>query len=259
MQTEIDAVRASIAAAERQAAALRAEIADLERELAAFQERYDKIITPMQRRLDVIREAIDDLHKTRRKQRGDLYEPDWSSIAPGYIPVEEQYRRAWAKPEADPPSASARPAPAPPTAAAERLKRIYRDLARRFHPDLAPTPEERARRTTIMSHINAAYTARDFDALNAIADHPADALDSPLDVLTLRALRQQAETLSASVVLLKQERDEMLYGAMMKLKIDDKLAALKGRDLLRERRAEMERDYDHLLAELDALRADPGA
>ena len=48
-------------------------------------------------------------------------------------------------------------------------KRLYRELARRFHPDLAASAFERSYRTTIMSAVNNAYAARDSEALYDLA------------------------------------------------------------------------------------------
>ena len=39
----------------------------------------------------------------------------------------------------------------------KQLKRIYRQLARRYHPDLATDPAERAARNDVMARINDAY------------------------------------------------------------------------------------------------------
>lgn len=48
-------------------------------------------------------------------------------------------------------------------------KRLYRELARRFHPDLAAGSMERAYTTAIMAAINRAYKAGDIDALRQMA------------------------------------------------------------------------------------------
>lgn len=67
--------------------------------------------------------------------------------------------------------AADRPAPAAaslPAAERAELKRLYRDLARRCHPDLADDPEERARREALMQRVNEAFTAGDADALRGL-------------------------------------------------------------------------------------------
>lgn len=52
------------------------------------------------------------------------------------------------------------------------LKQLYRQLARRFHPDLGRTPEEREERTQLMMRINAAYHAGDLAALQQLDTLP---------------------------------------------------------------------------------------
>ncbi|HEV2528275.1 MAG TPA: J domain-containing protein [Thermomicrobiales bacterium] len=50
-------------------------------------------------------------------------------------------------------------------ASADELRRVYRELARRHHPDLAQDPAERERRERQMTRVNAAYRDRDLGAL----------------------------------------------------------------------------------------------
>lgn len=73
--------------------------------------------------------------------------------------------------EAQPPTDEADdlllPSATPRDKAAE--KRLYRELARRFHPDLAEGAAELAYRTSVMTAVNAAYTAGDIHALYDLA------------------------------------------------------------------------------------------
>ncbi len=48
------------------------------------------------------------------------------------------------------------------------LNDLYRQAAKSIHPDLATDDEERARRTGLMAKLNAAYEARDADAIRRI-------------------------------------------------------------------------------------------
>ena len=49
------------------------------------------------------------------------------------------------------------------------ILRLYRELAKRFHPDRARTEKERDRRTVLMLKINVAYSERDLVTLQAMA------------------------------------------------------------------------------------------
>ena len=65
------------------------------------------------------------------------------------------------------------------------ILRLYRELAKRFHPDRARTEKDRARRTDLMLRINVAYSER--------------------DLMTLQAMAREADTGDPSTVLLSAE------------------------------------------------------
>jgi hypothetical protein len=63
--------------------------------------------------------------------------------------------------------ASPAPLPSPP---GDRLKAAYRALARRYHPDLARTEEERVQMSERMARINALYHDGDLERLEVMAE-----------------------------------------------------------------------------------------
>ncbi|MDQ2682543.1 MAG: hypothetical protein M3Y37_03345 [Chloroflexota bacterium] len=63
------------------------------------------------------------------------------------------------------------------------ILRLYRELAKRYHPDRARTEKDRERRTALMLRINVAYSERDLVTLQAMA-READAADPAATVLT---------------------------------------------------------------------------
>jgi len=65
------------------------------------------------------------------------------------------------------------------------IMRIYRELAKRFHPDLARTDKERNRRTELMLKINVAYSDRDLLGLQTIA-RQAESTDPVFSMLSSR-------------------------------------------------------------------------
>ena len=87
-------------------------------------------------------------------------------------------------------------------------KRLYRDLAKRCHPDFAQTDEERRRREAVMLLVNEAYRARDLAALRALwreaeTDDPAFA-QRPL-AERLAWVREELARLDALLAELKAE------------------------------------------------------
>jgi hypothetical protein len=83
------------------------------------------------------------------------------------------------------------PTPTPRDKAAE--KALYRELARRFHPDYATSAVERSYRTTIMTAVNSAYAENNVDALYDLAGvlSPEEAAElGPIEDREARSLRE---------------------------------------------------------------------
>ncbi len=94
-----------------------------------------------------------------------------------------------------PPAADDLPLPTdvPRDRAAE--KRLFRELARRFHPDLAGSAGELAYRTSVMSAVNSAYAAGDIGALYDLAGELSPGELRELALLDTREARQLREQL----------------------------------------------------------------
>jgi septal ring factor EnvC (AmiA/AmiB activator) len=266
LREQIGRLQGDIARQEAEMAELEASLLDLQREFSDFMRRYDRLIQPLTNRLEIIRGVIADLEMQSRlpppqpAARPLPYET-FSSLPPDHVPVEEQFRRTWRVPrqkaEAELPPLPRRPedvieADHDPKGA---LKRLYRQLVRRYHPDLSTDPEERERRNRLMAEINDAYSRQDAHALQLLADQPEHAsAGQPLAAIQVRQFEQVREQLAHRITRLKQERDDFLNSDMMWLKIQESLVRKKGRDLLREMADQLESEYAACLDRLDELR-----
>jgi hypothetical protein len=84
--------------------------------------------------------------------------------APGDDSLQEEARRAAEQARASAEAAGAAEHETPPAARlvpSEELKRLYREAARRIHPDLAADDAERERRTRVMAALNRAFEEGD--------------------------------------------------------------------------------------------------
>ncbi|MEU6849375.1 hypothetical protein ABZ901_05500 [Actinacidiphila alni] len=112
----------------------------------------------------------------------------------------------------------------------KEAQRLYRELARKAHPDLAQDESEKERRSAFIARVNEAYAYADEDALRALAEEweagpvPEEALPTEAEVLYARLewLAERKEQLAAIAV----ELDESAIGQMMKLSPDDPDALL---------------------------------
>lgn len=267
IQRELERLRSEITNMEGVLADLEAEVLDMQHELEDFRTRYDRTVQPVATRLEAVQAAIADLEAERDARLNLLrYGPDspvdssrgWKP-PDDYVPIEEQFRRLWESPPADAAPEIDIPQNKPRAAAADsreaQVKRLYRQLARQYHPDLATDPDERDLRNDLMARINDAYTRRDLEALQAIAHQPDGArAGEPLAALQLQELRQIREQLGQRLSELRFEHTSLLHSDLMRLKVESTLSQGRGRDLLTDLAAQLEREYEAAMHTLESLR-----
>lgn len=264
IQAEIERLQAQVARRQAEASKLEAEIGAMERELVEFNSRYERLIAPARALLDAVQAAIEEIEHQRHAALYADARPLESWTQPGdYVPVEEQYERVWGKGAQTPleqPSAEPRPRDSNLDGDPEtRLKHLFRALARRYHPDFAVDAADRDYRTRLMAMINEAYAERDVATLQTLMDQPAGvSADVPLAVLRLRDLKQSLDALERRVSSLTADRTALLHSDVMRLKVEQKLAAAQGRDLLGEIADQLEQEYWNQVARLDELRRQDG-
>ena len=211
---ELAAIRATLAEREL-------ELVDLRSQLAAFQGRYLRQVGALYAELDEWRARISELEAQ--------IHPSAASTAQAEE-AREHARQTFE--EAHGGASEAKDfSPSP------ELKRMYREAAKRIHPDLARDPADRERRTRFMAEANRAYETGDGEALQRILDEFQDGADAvtgegvgteliriirqiSLAKTRLSAIEQELASLRKSeIALLKKQAEEMQQ---------------KGRDLLAE-------------------------
>jgi predicted nucleic acid-binding Zn-ribbon protein len=248
-------LRQQIEAAEAELVNREAELVDLRVELSAFRLEYDTRVGRKVAELEEVEAEIKRCQRqiSRYRQWGPSGLPQTRTGA-AYVPVDEQYRRTWQQPE-EPPS----PPPAEPvdTATEIQIKKLYRLLCRRFHPDLTQDAADRAWRTEMMTAINAAYAARSLVELQALAQRPdrSRSAETGTDEQRLAALRDKLQQIRRRLGEVEQEIRELMNSPTMQMSLDVKFAQRQGRDLLAEMAADVERDLARKRVELDFLMA----
>jgi tetratricopeptide (TPR) repeat protein len=156
----------------RRLAALDAERTTLESALSHFAVAVKARIGGLK---DEIRQTRLQLEEIRRRMIRLRNDPDADPIEVEREVAEELYARAEeARAEEEATRfedvGNAPPARPPRREAAieAEILRVYRELAKRYHPDLAQNPEERRQRAETMLKINVAYRERDLVALQKL-------------------------------------------------------------------------------------------
>ena len=136
------------------------DLAAYRNELHAFETRYRKALGTRYARLDELAERLDETQERVAGPGGDDHAHGTDGPAERYpgqgLPGGQNWAWGEREPEQEP---ERRPA------VAEGAKRLFRQLARLIHPDLAGDAHERERRTNLMVAANEAYERGDEAAL----------------------------------------------------------------------------------------------
>jgi hypothetical protein len=156
----------------------------------------------------------------------------------------------------DQPSAAERPAMAP-RFTSDAARKLFRDVAKAIHPDLAHDEATRDRRHTLMIEANRAYELGDEEQLRSILhaweNSPEAVQGSDPEAMRLRLVRriaqigEQLEVLASDLAALK---DSPL--GKLKAMVDE--AAATGKDLVRDMVGRLKRDILVATNRLDAMR-----
>lgn len=110
------------------------------------------------------------------------------------------------------------------------LKKLWRQLAHKYHPDLAKNEEDRGKREEIMKKINKAYSDGDLEALKAIEqEHIEDT-----ETVSAELLKAKLQDLESGLARLKKEYLMLQKSEWYIWKNDIEEAKKHGRDLLVE-------------------------
>jgi hypothetical protein len=199
-------------------------------EVENFSRLHHQKLGPMYARLDELDAEIAEARAARTGDPEDLRKADEARARVMPMPGVEELFHGWMDGEGLFPEAVAmltdQPVRPPQRVRpSDEARKLYRELARKAHPDLAPDDSERARREEFITRVNAAYARGDEALLRELAEEwakgpePAERGPSRSEELYARLewLAQRKEMLS----LVARELEESAIGAMLRLAPDD--------------------------------------
>jgi hypothetical protein len=252
VQEQLYRLRAALEQAQADLIEAEAQLADAMAEVNAFEFEFEARVGYLADRLEALEAEVkrynDRIQLARSKQ----------IFGVGYVSADEQYQRAWHAP----PASAPKPPPRPLGPADEaHVKQLYRQLARRFHPDLAVDDADRAWRTQKMAAINDAYAARSLTELQAIAQEPerfiqiGGARPGQTQEQMVQALQAELARCQRRLREIEGELRSLHLRPSVQLSLEAKLARRQGRDLLGEMIAKLERKIARKTVERDILKA----
>jgi hypothetical protein len=249
--------RAQLRVLSRQLLERERDLAAFRGELHAFETTYRKALGSRYARLDELAERLDETAEPVPDPAGPGPEDDGPAERyPGQgLPGGQNW--AWGEREPD-------KEPERRAVVNEDAKRLFRQLARLIHPDLAADPQERERRTNLMVAANDAYEQGDVAALERLLEDwqasPEAVTGSGAAAELERTLRRIAQV-EASMRRIDEELAELEASAMGWLRRRVEKAAREGWDLLAHMVRELDRQIGEAQLELDrrAAGSDAGA
>jgi len=216
--------RAQLAVLRAELAAREATLTQLRNQLHSFEGRYIRQVGVLYRQLDEweariaeLEVAHESIEETERLLREASQTPTTNPGAPCLA------SETWATTD-----------PQTPT-----LKTLFREVAKRIHPDFALTPTDALHRTHLMALANDALRRADAALLHRML-HSHDLPHRPLT--TAQALTETLTLLNqtqADLAALNAEIQTLTQSEMADLRHRTHLAALRGRDLLAELAAQV--------------------
>ncbi|MFQ5400647.1 MAG: hypothetical protein ACE5E7_13750 [Anaerolineae bacterium] len=247
---------------------VRDELVEAEAELAerlaainAFEFKLRARLRPFINRLDAV-EADIEQYRRRLFQLGESWQDEDGNGASWFTHDAEAVFDSAAAAAADYRYMGQPPPSPPPSLSADEsaeIKRLFRRLARRFHPDMGVDEADRERRTRLMMAINAAYAAHDLAGLQQLALEP-DSLDlaahaksdQQLAEVLFRELgrcrRRHQEVKEELAVLARHKSTSLMHRVEQ--------AAANGRDLLAEIVAQLQEKIARRMVERDVLKSE---
>lgn len=214
--------REQLAAVRNTLAERESELAQLRAQLKAFESRYF-------RQVGILYAELDELEARIVEREVDLYDSDAARQR-----AQEARQRAQESHDAAFADAAEEAEEFDPSPS---IKTLFRDLAKRIHPDFARDAVEQKHFTLLMARAIQAYKRGDAETLERLLDDHCEIHASVAGegaAAELLRITRQIQHAERDITALDAERHSLLSSDIAQLHLDSEAAALEHRDLLTE-------------------------
>ncbi|GAA1358611.1 J domain-containing protein [Streptomyces beijiangensis] len=199
-------------------------------EVENFSRLHHQRLGPMYARLDELDALIAEARASRSGDPEDLRKAQEARAMVMPLPGIEELFSDWLDSDGLSPEAEAmlneQPVQPPKRVRpSEEARKLYRELARKAHPDLAQDEAERERRDEFITRVNAAYGRGDERLLRELAEEwaagPVPPAAQPSESEELYARLEWLSRRKELLTLAAHELEESAIGAMLKMAQDD--------------------------------------
>lgn len=143
----------------------------------------------------------------------------------------------------------------------DRLKQLYREVAKQIHPDFATDPEERAKRAELMAAANRAYEEGSEQRLQAILNNwelsPESVVGQGAEAELRRTIRKIIQS-QHRLMQIEQKISTLGQTDLRQLQLKTHKAQKMGRDLLSEMAAKVDQQIAKAQTRLNDLKTKVG-
>jgi hypothetical protein len=215
---------------------------------------YNEQITPLEDRLRLLRRKLYEVLEEQREAKGEE-PPDFSEPEEPEFTYQDKTDNGWRK-------IGGKKHKTPSPKQEEKIRDLFRELAKRFHPDLTNDPVEKKWREEVMTKVNQAYANRDLKTLQALAEQPDRPASSIMQTREqeIAGLKAELKRLDGVIADLKARIHHLEESPAWQLKLEARLQRRSGADMLtemgnrlKEQIADLEEHLIVLGVELDDL------
>jgi hypothetical protein len=228
---------------------LRARVAELETSLEARSAETDRLARELDIFAALYRQKVGTLHEQLDQLELDIAEAELGELSK---------RVAEGGTRQSPAESSSAAGPATPRFTSDAVRKLFREVAKAIHPDLAGDEHTRDRRHALMIEANKAYALRDVEELGRILEawerSPEAVQGTDPAAMRLRLERRLAQ-ISEQMETHTRDLDALHASQLYELKMMSDDATTRGRDLVGEMVTRLKRDIMAATNRLEAMRS----